>query len=154
MKFDPVEECVVAEQHRRKKGAKGAKGRSKTLTVVVVNEIPACIPKGAMRERLRKIGRIKDIAFQRYLDEEEVHDLLKESFSDLGDVSFQYLQPHKKNVLTVAKEQELNGIDVIELAKSGSLYLKSIFNDVPKDSTAEVLQNATRVVDKLNVSEV
>lgn len=150
MKFDPAEECVVAEQHRRKKGAKG---RSKTLTVVVINEIPACIPKGAMRERLRKIGRIKDIAFQRYFDEEEVKDLLTESFSHLGDVNFQYLQPHKKNNFTVAEKQELNGIQVIELAKSGSLYLKSIFKDVPKNSTAEVLQDATKVVDKLNVSE-
>ena len=117
MKFDPAEECVVA---RRKKGAKG---RSKTITVVVVNEIPACIPKGAMRERLRKIGRIKDIAFQRYLDEDEVKDLPTESFSHLGGISFQYLQPHKKKNFTAAEKQELNGINVIELAKSGSLYL-------------------------------
>lgn len=151
MKFDPAEECVVAEQQCRKKSASKAKGRAKTLTVVVVNEIPACIPKGAAREHLRKIGRIKDIAIQRYLDEEEVTDLLTESFSDLGDITLQYLQPHRKNTLTLAKEQQLNGIEVIELAKSGSLYLKSIFKTVPKNSTAEVLQSATKVVDKLNV---
>ena len=64
------------------------------------------------------------------------------------------MQPHKKNNFTVAEKQELNGINVIELAKSGSLYLKSIFKDVPKGSTAEVLQDATKVVDKLNVSEI
>ena len=151
MKFDPAEECVVAEQQRRKKSAAKAKGRSKTITVIVLKEIPSCIPKGPMRERLRKMGRIKDIAFQRYLDEEDVKDLLAESFSDLGGVSFQYLQPHRKNTLSIAKEQELNGIQVIELAKSGSLYLKSTFKDVPKNSTDSSLQSATKVLDRITV---
>ena len=63
----------------------------------------------------------------------------------------QYLQAHRNNTLTVAKQQQLNGIEVIELAKSGSLYLMSSFKD-SKDKTAALLQKATEIVDKLNVS--
>ena len=123
MKFDPLDQCDVAEQQRCKRSASKGKGRSKLVTVVVLNEIPSCIPKGATREHLRKIGRIKEIAFQRYFDEEEVEKILTENFSSLGEIDLQYLQPHKKNYLTIASNQKLNGIGIIELAKSGSLYM-------------------------------
>ena len=140
-KFDPTEDCVVAEQHRQKKAA--SKGRSKLLTVVVLNTMPSCIPKGATREHLRKTGRVKEIPFQRYLDEKEVKDLLKANFSDLAPINFQYLQPHKNNGLTVAKDQELDGIGIINLAKSGSLYVKSLVTDASSPVSSSSLPIAS-----------
>lgn len=143
----------MAEQQRQKKSTSKpkTKGRSKSITVIIVSQLPGSIPKGAARERLRKIGRVKDIPFQRYLNEDEVEELITESFSSLGNIAVQYLQAHRNNTLTVAKQQQLNGIEVIELAKSGSLYLMSSFKD-SKDKTAALLQKATEIVDKLNVS--
>ena len=123
-KFDPNSESVVAEQQCRKKSVSKTKGRSKLLTVLVVKEIPSCIPKGAARECLRKKGQVKDIPFQRYLSQDEVNGLIADTFSNLGDITIQYLQPHKSNTLNVVKQQELDGIGVIDLAKSGTLYLK------------------------------
>ena len=158
MKFDPLDQCVVAEQQRRKKSASKGKGRSKLVTVVVLNEIPSCIPKGATREHLRKIGRIKEIAFQRYFDEEEVEKILTENFSSLGEIDLQYLQPHKKNYLTIASNQKLNGIGIIELAKSGSLYMKSSLkvsrddNTSANSRTTALIAKADEILQKLNVS--
>ena len=57
-KFDPTEESVVAEQHRRKKSAT-PKGRYKLITVVLLKDIPSSIPKGATQEQLKKKGQVK-----------------------------------------------------------------------------------------------
>ena len=69
-KFDPTDECVVADRHRRKKST-SSKGRSKQVTVVLLKDIPSSLPKGAAREQLKKKGLVKEIAFQRHLDEDE-----------------------------------------------------------------------------------
>ena len=99
---------VVAEQHHRKKAAFKTKGRSKLLTVLLVQDIPLSLPKGAAREKLRKSGQVKDVPFQRFLSEDEVTDLIKEVFSNLGSsMDLQYLQPHKNNTLTAAESKIL-----------------------------------------------
>lgn len=122
-RFDPEDDCVVAEQHRKKKST--TKGRPKLVTAVAMKEIPSSIPKGAFREHLKKIGQVQEISFDRHLSIDEVNQLLSKSFECLGnDLQFQYLKPHQKNSLSVLDNQKLNGKDVVELAKNGSLYLK------------------------------
>ena len=83
-KFDPTDECIVAGQHRRKKFASQSKGRSKQITVVLLSNIPSSIPKGAAREELKKKGKVREVAFQRYMDEEEVKEVLVENFECLS----------------------------------------------------------------------
>lgn len=164
-KFDPTDECVVAEQHRRKKSA-SAKGRSKQVTVVLMKDIPSSIPKGAAREQLKKKGQVKDIAFQRHLDEDEVKELLSENFEALKDAEVQYLQSHKNNSLSIAKVQNLDGIGVISLAGSGSLYLRlspkneskspmtpsTSSSGISTDSVKKTLDQANDILEKLRVS--
>ena len=121
--FDPSDECVAANAHRRKKAV--GKGRPKQLKVVLLEEIPPSIPKGSVRDRLRKAGRIKDVAVLRSTSPDEVKEDIADAFEELGHMkSLQYLQAHKDNTLHVALEQELDGVGVIKLAGSGSLYVK------------------------------
>ena len=122
-RFDPEDDCIVAEQHRKKKST--SKGRPKQVIAVAMKEIPSSIPKGPFREHLKKIGQVQEISFDRHLCIEEVDKLLSESFECLGkNVQFQYLKPHQKNSLSVLDNQKLNGKEVVELAKNKSLYLK------------------------------
>ena len=59
--FDPFSECVAVQQ-RQKKATNPAysKGRSKTLTVVVLKHILKTIPKKYDTDDLRKEGRLKE----------------------------------------------------------------------------------------------
>ena len=114
----------MAESHRKKKSS-SSKGRPKIVKVIAMKEIPNSIPKGDFREHLRKIGQVKDIPFSRHMSIAEVDHLISNSFINFGsDIRFQYLKPHRKNTLTILDNQKLNGTEVIELAKSGSLYFK------------------------------
>ena len=114
---------MVAESHRKKKSS--SKGKSKLVTVMAMKEILISIPKGPFKYHLEKIGQLKDIHFERYMSIAEVNQLLSDNFINLGsDIQFQYLKPHRNNRLTVLGNQELNGTELVELARSGKLYLK------------------------------
>ena len=131
-----------------------------------LKDIPSSLPKGAAREQLKKKGLVKEIAFQPHLDENEVKELLSENFEALKDAEVQYLQSHKNNSLSVAKEQNVDGVGLINLAGSGSLYLKLSPKDAPKspvtpststssngtDSVKKTLERANDVLEKLRVS--
>ena len=72
-KFDPFGDCVATERQRRKKAASPySKGKSKSLTTVVLKNVPSTIPKGVLREHLRKEGRAKELAFRRIMSSDEV----------------------------------------------------------------------------------
>ena len=85
---------MVSEQHHQKKSAHPGKGRGKCITVLVLMESSGnmVLPKGAARELLRRNGQVKDIVFQRHFSEDEVENILVESFANLGNVQLQYLQ--------------------------------------------------------------
>lgn len=125
MKFDPSDDCVATEAHRRKKAATLGKGRAKKLKVVVLKEIPSSIPKGSQRDSLKRKGRIMDLSFHRCMTSKETVEHISNAFKDLGNVdNLQFLQAHRDNTLRVADKQELDGVGVIKLAANGSLYLK------------------------------
>ena len=121
-KFNPLDECVVGEEQRRKKAANpSVKGRSKCLKVVALTEIPRCIPKGLQREELRKAGRVKELSFRRVMSEHEVQQVILEGFQIKA---FQFLQGGHNNTLKVNATQSLDGNAAIQLAGSGSLYIQ------------------------------
>lgn len=133
---------------------------------MLVKDIPSSIPKGAAREQLKKKGQVKDIAFQWHLDEDEVKELLSENFEALKDAEVQYLQSHKNNSLSIAKVQNLDGIGVISLAGSGSLYSRfspknestspmtpsTSSSGISTDSVKKTLDQANDILEKLRVS--
>ena len=60
LKFDPTDDSVCSEAHRRKKAAIPGRGRAKKVKVVLLKSIPSSIPKGSQRDKLKKAGRIMD----------------------------------------------------------------------------------------------
>ena len=125
-KFDPTDECVAAEQQRKKKSDSKGKspGRGKSVLAVVIEGKPSSIPKRTKKETLMQEGKAKKIEFCRYFSLEDVNSLLAETFSNLGKLQFVFLQPHRNNQLTIAKEQKSDGNAIFNLAKNGVLYLQ------------------------------
>ena len=71
---------MVGEQQRRKKAANPSiKGRSKSVKVVVLTEIPH-IPKGIRRRELRKAGSVKQLSFRCVMSEDEVQRVILKGF--------------------------------------------------------------------------
>jgi hypothetical protein len=121
-KFDPLQGCVVGERQRQKKAANPAvRGRSKSITVVVLKDISRFIPKGMQREELRNAGRVKSLPFHRVMSKEEVKRVILEGFQ-IQD--FRYLKGNRDNTLKVHEAQALDGNEAIQLAGFGSLYVQ------------------------------
>lgn len=123
--FDPTSDCVASENQRRKKSANpNSKGRSKCLKVVLVKELPCTIPKGPLRERFIKLGRLKDVSFTRVMSECDCQDVILDAFKAVGLKNFYYLQVQKNHSLQLVPSQIRDGNSVINLAGSGCLYLQ------------------------------
>jgi len=123
-KFDPNDDSVVAEQHRQKKAAFKGKGRGKAVLVMALQEKAVTVPKSAKRDLLKEECRAKAVNFYRYMSAEEVNNLLAKTFLNLQPIQFLFLKTNKKNMLTEVENQKVDGNDVFEIAKGGSLYLK------------------------------
>ncbi len=143
-KFHPVDYCIVASNQRKKKAAfPKRKGRVKHLTVIVLMEVPATFPKCPLRNELRKVGRIKEIGFSKVDSEEEVNSEITYAFKGIELKSFQFLHAQKDNSLSVAANQQLDGLCATKLAGYGSLYIQELpetlsspLNDVPSPSSS------------------
>ena len=69
----------MVEDHRKKKSS-SSKGKSKVISVIAMKEVPIYIPKGPFKDHLEKIGQLKEIPFDRYMDVAEINQLLSNSF--------------------------------------------------------------------------
>lgn len=120
--FDPEAECAVASQKSKKK-ATNQRIKPKILTVVLLAKKPEFVPKGHLRKKLTKSGRIQKIEFKRSMTSSEVKSVIGEGFSGFETESAQFLRCGKDNIMLVSEEQALSGDSVINLAGQGSLYL-------------------------------
>lgn len=68
-------------ESKHQKKAFPHRGRSKLITVVVLDKNTGVIPRGVAREKLRSDGRIQDVPFFRYLSYAEVKSLIADVFS-------------------------------------------------------------------------
>lgn len=135
--FDPTSDCIASENQRCKKSANSiTKGRLKSLKVVIVKDFPCSVPKGPLRERLIKIGRLKEVSFTRVMSESHCQDTILDAFKTIGLKKFYYLQAQKNHSLQLAPNQILDGNSVINLAGSGSLYLQEANDAHPSASTS------------------
>ena len=128
-KFDPTDECVAAEQQRKKKAASKGKGRGKSVLAVLIEGEPSTIPKRPKKEVLKQEGKAKMVEVYRHFSSEDVNSLLTKTFTNLGKVKFVFLQPHKSNWLTIAREQNLDGNGIFSLARNGVLYMQGFPSD-------------------------
>ena len=137
-KFDPNDDCVVAEQHRQKKAAlkgKGKAGRPKSVDVMIVEGNANSIPRGGKKEQLKTNGKFKTLDFFRYMTSKEVNEKLSEAFPGK---KFVFLKPTGRNSLSKADNQSLDGNEIFDLAKSGSLYLRTAVDTDASSSSESV----------------
>ncbi len=93
------------------------------MTVIVLKEVPATCP---LRNELRKMGRIKEIGFSKVDSEEEVNSEITYAFKGIELKSFQFLHAQKDNSLSVAANQQLDGLGATKLAGYGSLCIQEL----------------------------
>ena len=109
---------------RAKKKATNQRMKTKTLTVVLLKEKPAIVPKGHSRHKLKDSGRIAKLQFKRCMKASQVRNIISNGFSEFeGIETAQYLRCGQDNIMVVNENQELSGDDLIDLAGQGSLYL-------------------------------
>ena len=102
--FDPMDVCVASESHRRKKATTTGK-RAKRVNVVL---LPSRIPKGRHRNKLKKDGRIIDLAFHRSMTLKETIEVIVDAFKDLGGVGkLQFLLEKCDNTIQEYGQQEV-----------------------------------------------
>ena len=144
-KFDPHEECVAAESHRRKK-ATGK--RSKRLNVVMLEHLSSRVPKGIQRNKLKEDGHIIELAFNRSMTSKETMNVITDAFKDLtGGGKLQFLQANRDNTLDVHTQQNLDGNGVLNLAGSGSLYVRQMVesdDDLPNIELGQQTSSTTQ----------
>lgn len=129
-KFDPKAECVVASQIRKKKAC-NTRMKPKSVSVVIVNDVPSIVPKGRIRSKLTKSNQIAKISLRRSMSSSEVRRAIVDAFPAISDVeTAKFLCCNKDNTIIVNDNQLLNGDEAIELAGQGSLYLTRSKTDV------------------------
>lgn len=91
----------------------------------MLDQIPGTIPKGAIRSKLKKSGRIVDLNVYRSMNSKEINDLILDSFKDLDIDKIEYLQANRDNGLQIVGGN-LDACGLIKLAGSGSLYIHQL----------------------------
>ena len=133
-KFDVYSAPANSSSAQKKKAFPNKQGRSKSIKVILLHRNNGTIPRGVIREGLKKSGQIKDVPFLRHLSAEEVKLLIQQSFS--LDSAFRFLKANKDNSLCLQEKQELTGLDVINLAGHGCLYVEALSASGEPTSTA------------------
>jgi hypothetical protein len=128
--FNPAAECVVASQQKKKK-ASNSRMKSKTVSVVILKDIPDKVPKGYARSKLMKSNRIAKVQLQRCMTSLQVRKIITDQFSAFINMEgAQFLQCGQDNSMLLTEQQELNGDEAVDLAGQGSLYLTQSKVDV------------------------
>ena len=125
-KFNPTEESIAEKKKAKKKAAIPRGGKPRTITTVLLEDIPSVVPRGVVRRKLTEKGRIKKVQIRRSMGPSEVRRVLQNAFSEFRGVSkATFLKCNQDNTFTHASPA-LNGDDVAQLAGGGSLYLLEV----------------------------
>ena len=118
--FDPTAECLALPQQKKKKAA-GLVLRPTSREVVLMKAFRSVVPIKKFRSELKSERRIQSLQFKRTMSPEEVKQVIIRGFHHIqGFSSFQYLE-NSSNNLSIASNQEYDGVTVIE--RRGALYL-------------------------------
>ena len=123
--FDPTADCVF--EHQKKK--KGARNKTSKITLVLIHDIKAGIPRGAVKDKLLEEGRMMKVDIARHMRPTQVWTVflnaLKVKAYKLLDVFGQKLG--------VASNQDPDGDDIVESAskkKGNMLYVTEVKDKV------------------------
>lgn len=121
-KFDPNEECIVANEKRKKK-ATSVRLKPRTFCIVLLPKMTVYVPRGYTRSRLAKQGHVQKAAFRKNMNAEEVKHAIVSAFSAFELKKYIFLRCGQDNRLKVVDDNDLNGDDIFELAGQGSIYI-------------------------------
>ncbi len=118
--FDPTSVSYASSSQKKKKAA-NTPGRATNVQVMLVKNFISNIPRGKYRNELKGEGRVQTIQFKRSMSTLEVKNQIVRAFRNIDNLQeWEYLQTDT-NHLHVAKNQEMDGNDVIN--RKGFLYL-------------------------------
>lgn len=117
--FDPTSASCSSSAQKKKKAA-NASGRPMNIQVVMLDGFTPNLPRGKSRTALKE-GRIETLCFRRSMTPLEVRNQVIQGFRQLADLESWTVLDCTDNHLSVAKEQVLNGEDVVK--RKGCLYL-------------------------------
>lgn len=105
--FDPHQEFHGLPDKKKKKRASTSQGRPVSVTVCCLPHSTPFIPKGKVRNNLKKQGRIQDILLTRSMTSSTVRDSITRAFKDIHN-QWVYLEAGQDNLLSETK-QPLDG---------------------------------------------
>ena len=117
--FDPTDDCISVE--KKKKKAAISSGRPTNIKVMILKKFSPFIPRGRPRNLLRQEGREVTLQFRRTMKPDEVQDVIIRGFPALHDLPWSYLACDSDNRLSMSKNQQLDGNDIIN--RKGCLYI-------------------------------
>ena len=98
------------------------------VTVVLMDEYSASVPKGKVRQKLAMNGRIMSLKLHRGMTPADVHKKIEQAFNVHN---FVYLEcDNTGHGLVRGAEQDINGEDAVD--RKGCLYLCERFFEVSK----------------------
>lgn len=124
-KFDPTENCIVADQQRKKKAA-NTRMKPRVFHVVFLPRLTTFVPRGYQRSKLAREGRILKLTFRRNMSSEDVQTTILDAFSSLSLEKFLFLKCGQDNRLKALEDNDLNGDGIVDLAGQGSVYIVSV----------------------------
>ena len=119
-------------QKLKKKGS--VRARPFKLWVVIGKELFTSVPKANLRRSLNRSGRIKKVEFRRSMSEMQVRNRIVQAFPHLklDKPTFMKCVDLKMVCVDVEGSGYPNGIDILEIASKGSLYLVESSSKLPK----------------------
>ena len=87
----------------------------------MLKKMCSSLPRGKHRAQLSKAGRIQVLQFKRSMNVSEVEARIRQGFKEIGGLQSWKVLDGFNNVLTVSKNQILDGEMVVN--RKGSLYL-------------------------------
>ena len=117
--FDPHQEFHGLPDKKKKKRASTSQGRPVSVTVCCLPHSTPFIPKGKVRNNLKKQGRIQDILLTRSMTSSTVRDSITRAFKDIHN-QWVYLEAGQDNLLSETK-QPLDGNAAC--SRRGCLYI-------------------------------
>ena len=83
-----VESSSASERSRSPSPARAVTGPKSSHTFVWLSELPKAIPRGKPWDQLNRDGRVKNIEFGKNFTKKQMHDLVRENFTELGEADF------------------------------------------------------------------
>lgn len=120
--FDPTQTCVALEYQKKKKAVRCKPSK---VTVIVVEDLRKCVPKGKYQKELTQSQQVVSLEFYRYMSSTQIKNVIIRGFKDLPLHCFKHLVCDGSVSLVVNADQDQDGNKIINSLQpgKGTLYV-------------------------------